>query len=66
MSSCGGSSPAEWPEVLRVEVAVEVLPGWGFVESTGMSAATICYLCPSGDDDNWDCGVVMSLCSLPA
>jgi hypothetical protein len=31
-----------------------------------MSAATVCYLCPSGDDDNLDRGVVMSLCLLQA
>jgi hypothetical protein len=40
--------------------------GGGFVERTEMSAATVCYLCPSGDDDNLDRGVVMSLCLLHA
>jgi hypothetical protein len=51
---------AEWAGVLTVAVVMEaVLPvGGGFVERTEMIAATVCYLCPSGDYDNWDRGVV--------
>jgi hypothetical protein len=31
-----------------------------------MSAATVLYLCPGGEDDDRGCGVAIGLCSLRA